>query len=88
MGDLSLEANPALADIGGLRNVSEVAQDVQIASDDSLATLGLMSLTRIGRNLIVQDNAILPMCEVDALAGRIFLGGEVRASGNAGISGC
>ncbi len=88
MGDLSIEANPDLADLDALRNVTEVAQDVQITSDDSLASLGFPSLTRIGRNLIVQDNASLSMCEVDALAGRVFLGGEVRASGNAGVGGC
>lgn len=88
VGDLAIEANPDLEDLGALGNVTEVAQDLLVSSDDSLSSLGLSSLTRIGRNLIVQDNATLPMCEVDGLAGRVFLGGEVRASGNAGTGGC
>lgn len=89
-GELQLEGNAVLSSLAGLESLREVTNDLEIVDNDALASLGELargSLTRVGRDLRVEDNALLAACEVDTLAADITVGRNVLNSGNAG-PGC
>jgi hypothetical protein len=69
---VDIARNPALVDLGGLRNLALIAGALDIGANDALTSLaGLAALRAVGGALDLSDNRRLPASEIQALRARL-----------------
>jgi hypothetical protein len=63
-GDLDIgtlnQGNPDLADLSGLDNLMEIGGSLSITHNDALGSLGSLTVSSIGKGLVITQNASLP----------------------------
>jgi len=80
---LEIDRDSALVDLQGLDDVTLIQSDITLSNNDGLRSLrGLEGLTRVGGNVVIMDNPVLPTCETDRLIAGISIGGFAAISGN------
>ena len=78
-----MAADPALASLAGLRNLSSVGGDLYIRGDTALTSLAdLAALTSVAGHAYVDYDTRLPNCVATAFRDRLGLGGRACIRGN------
>jgi hypothetical protein len=62
-----------LVDLAGLGSLTAVGADLVVSSTSLTSLRGLEQLSSVGGSLIIEANALLPECEVAALADRLMV---------------
>ncbi|MBX2799348.1 MAG: hypothetical protein KTR31_16855 [Myxococcales bacterium] len=81
-GDLEICDNPALRSISALDRVTTVEGSFTVCRNDALQRLALGGLQDVAGDFVVIDNPALPTSEVEMLAERVTVVGEVQIEGN------
>jgi hypothetical protein len=82
-GELSVRFADSLSSVDGLGGICEVGA-LRIEGNDALDDLdGLSGLQRVHGDVEIEGNTRLPSSEIDALLGRIEIGGTVTVADNA-----
>ncbi|MFC1609441.1 hypothetical protein ACFL6C_00650 [Myxococcota bacterium] len=81
-GSVTIEMNPCLVNLDGLKNLETVAGDFKIDDNDALTLLGLDELTTVRGQLIITNNDELSQSGAETFASGIDPGGGATVDKN------